>query len=162
MKGTIKRRIDLRPLKKLQRQSPKFFTKAMEKGAIQLLNWCNNGSMKESRKPPIRWGVLRGSSSAFVGNKLVLIFPQQIISGSKEKITPAHSGAVTGLVITVVWNTDYAMKMHEWGQKANQKWGEFTERDMDAGNKWIEKHLKNDRDDLMKVIGEEFGKEAKL
>ncbi|KKN59448.1 hypothetical protein LCGC14_0541600 [marine sediment metagenome] len=156
MKGKIKMRMDLRPLKRLQKRSPKFFAKAMEKGAVQLLNWSNNGSMKESRKPPIRWGVLRGSSSAFVGNKLILIFPQSIISGSKEKVTPAHSGAVAGLVITVVWNTDYAMKMHEW----KGGWGKFTERDMDAGNKWIEKHLKNDREDLMEVIRIEFKKEV--
>jgi len=162
MEGRIKMRMDLRPLKGLQRRSPKLFAKAMEKGAIQFLNWANNGSKNESRKPPIRWGVLRGSSSGFVGNKLVQIFKQVIKAGSPERPSPASSGARGGLIITWVWNTNYAKKMHEWGKKAGQKWGKFTKQDMDAGNKWLEKHLRRDRDDLMKVIGLEFKREAGL
>ncbi len=162
MEGRIKMRMDLRPLKDLQRRSPKLFAEAMEKGAVQFLNWCNLGSAKEKRKPPIRWGVLRGSSSAFVGNKLVQIFKQLIKAGSPERPSPASSGARAGLIITWVWNTNYAWKMHEWGEKPGQGWGEFTKRDMDAGNKWLQKHIKRDRDDLMKVIRSEFQKEAGL
>lgn len=151
----------LAPLKKLQRKSPAIFKKAMEKGAIQFLTWANTGSKLEKRTPPIRWGVLRGSSSAFVGNKLVTTFQQSIKSGAPEKPTPATShAALAALIITWVWNTNYAWKMHEWGKKPKQKWGKFTLQAGNAGNKWLEKHLQRDRNDLMKVIGLEFKKEV--
>lgn len=158
MKGKLKITMNLAPLKKLQRQSSKAFEKAMQRGAIQFLNWCNTGSKNESRKPPIKWGVLRGSSSAFVGGKLVRIFPQQITPGGKERPTPATSHGAIGLVITWVWNTIYAAKMHEW----KGRWGKFTRQDMNAGNKWLEKHLQKDRNDLIKMISLEFGRETRM
>lgn len=160
MKGSLKLTMNLAPLKRLQKKSPAAFKKAMEKGAIQFLNWANNGSKNESRKPPIRWGVLRGSSSAFVGSKLVQIFSQQITPGGKERPTPATSHEATGLVIIWVWNTNYAKKMHEWGKKAKERWGKFTLQDTDAGRKWLEKHLIKDKKDLMKMISLEFGQET--
>lgn len=156
--GKIKMKLDLSALDKLARKSPKAFTKAMEKGAIQLLTWMNNGSAKESAKPPIRFGVLRGSSSAFVGNKLVQVFPQQIKSGAKETITPNKSHQGPSTTITVGWNTDYAAKMHEW----DGEWGPFTMQDGNAGAKWIEKHLKADKEDLMKMIRLEVKRDLKL
>ena len=158
MEGSVKMSMNLAPLKKLQRQSPKLFQEAMEKGAIQFLTWANTGSAKESRKPPIRWGVLRGSSSAFVGNKLVQTYPQNIKPGSEESPSPLKSYAGKSLVITWVWNTDYAAKMHE--HKGG--WGKFTTQDGDAGNKWIEKHLQKDKNDLMEMIAKEFKKVAGL
>ena len=143
-------------LKKLQRRSPIAFNKAMQVAGIQFLNWANNGSKNESRKPPIRYGVLRGSSSVFVGSKLVKVQPQSI----KEHgiATPArnHNGRPDSL--TVVWNTDYAKKMHEW----KGGWGKFTKQDTDAGNKWLEKHLQKDRKDLVKLVALEVKKELHL
>ena len=61
-------------LKKLERESPVALEKSMEKAGIQFLNWVNNGSPKESRMPPIRMGFLKGSSSAFLGGKLLGVF----------------------------------------------------------------------------------------
>ena len=167
MEGRLKITTDFRELEKFQRQSPKNFKKAAKIGAVAFLNWANLGSKNESRKPPIKWGVLRASSSAFVGNELVLIFPGKILSGSeggrfntnKSVIpTPALSYNGKELVITWVWNTDYAAKMHEW----SGGWGKATERDQDAGNKWLEKHLQKDKNDLIEVIGKEFKKVSGL
>ena len=156
MTGALKTRIDLSPIAHLQRQSPQKFARASEQGAIAFLNWCNLGSAKCTRKPPIRWGVLRGSSSAFVGNKLVLIYPQTLIPGGLEIITPATSYTTRPTTITWVWNTEYARKMHEWGQNPNESWGETTKQDIDAGNQWLLMHLQKDKDDLMQVIAKQF------
>ena len=145
--GIIVKSMDFRKLRKLQRKSPEMFEKAMEKGAIQFLDWANNGSSKESRKPPIREGTLRGSASAFVGNKLVAIAPS--IGGEP---TPASSYNGNPLTITWAWNTNYAHRMHEH----KGKWGKFTKQDGDAGNKWLEKHLTADKEDLISVIKKEF------
>ena len=155
MDGSIKMTMNLAPLAKLQKQSPKHFKEAQKRGAIQFLNWANNGSAKSSKKPPIRWGVLRGSSSAFVGNSLVMKFPYVTKQGIA---TPAESYSGKDLIITWCWNTDYAAKMHEW----TGGWGKFTLQDGNAGNKWIEEHLQADKEDLMKVIGEEFKRVAGL
>ena len=152
MTGKLRMHMDLSPLKKLQRQSPEKFRKAMEKGGIAFLNWANLGSGKCTRKPPIRWGVLRGSSSAFVGNKLVTTYPQVITPGGLETPTPATSHSAPSSVITWAWNTSYAYKMHEW----EGGWGPATKRDLDAGNQWLLMHLQKDKDDLMKVIAKEF------
>lgn len=152
MTGKLKMRMDLSPLRRLQRQSPKKFAKASEKGVIAFINWCNLGSGKCSRKPPIRWGVLRGSSSGFVGNKLVFTYPQIITPGGLEQISPATSHSAKPTTLTFVWNTEYAKKMHEWAGS----WGEATKQDLDAGNQWLLMHLDKDRDDLMKVIAKEF------
>jgi len=124
----------------------------MEEGAIAFLNWANLGSKTCTRKPPIRWGVLRGSSSAFVGNKLVIIFPGIITPGAPEGITPARSYGGKQSVITWGWNTEYARKMHAH----TGGWGSVTRQDMDAGNQWLLMHLQKDKDDLMKVIAKEF------
>ena len=99
--------------------------------------------------------MLRGSSSAFVGNELVFIYVPHQVAG---ETTPARSHSASALMITWVWNTDYAAKMHEW----KGGWGEATERDTDAGNKWAEKHLLADRKDLIEVIGRSFKKESGL
>lgn len=150
--------MSLQRLNKLQKQSPQNFQKALKVAAIQFINWANTGSKKEERTPPIRWGVLRGSSSAFVGNKLVTVFPINIETGAPEEPTPAMAHQAPALTITWVWNTDYANKMHEW----KGGWGKYTIQAGNAGNKWLEKHLRADREDLMKVIGMEFKKAAGL
>lgn len=149
---------DLTPLKKLAKDSPKAFQKGLEAGALQLLTWMNTGSPNESRKPPIDWGILRGSSSVFVGGKLVGEGKSKIRSGSDEQPTPLTSYSAANTTISVFYNTDYAAKMHEW----EGGWGPGTERDGDAGNKWIEMHLKADKDLLMAVIGLEVKRDLKL
>lgn len=156
MKGKLAVRTDLSALLSLQKKSPALFHEAMKIGAIQLLTWCNVGSSKESRKPPIRFGVLRGSSSAFVGNELVQVFPQSIKAGAKESPSPATAHNAKKLTITVVYNTNYAARMHE-GQYNP---GEVSAQDGDAGNKWVEKHLEADKEILMALIAKEFKKRA--
>ena len=156
MEGSIKMRMDLAPLKRLAKESPEKFNKAMKKGAIQFLTWANTGSAKSSKKPPIRWGVLRGSSSAFVGGELVATQEQTIKAGSPDRPEPVRLYSGDDLVATFIWNTPYAARMHEW----MGDWGEFTTQDGDAGSKWLEEHLKQDRDDLMKMISIEFKKES--
>ncbi|MEJ2248040.1 MAG: hypothetical protein P8Y70_00085 [Candidatus Lokiarchaeota archaeon] len=156
--GRIKVSIRLHGIEKLQAKSPEAFRKAQTKAAIQFLNWCNNGSDKESAKPPIRWGVLRGSSSGFVGNNFVQSYPQSIKPGADERPTPANSYNGKDKVITVCWNTEYATKMHE----TRYNLGKYSAQDGNAGPKWLEKHLKRDREDLMKMIGMEFKKETGL
>jgi len=156
MKTEFKMKFKLPGLKKLQRKSPAAFNKALEKTGLQFLNWCNNGSKNESAKPPIRFGVLRGSSSVFVGSKLVGVQSQNI--KEKGQATPAKSYNGKPHTMTVVWNTNYAKKMHEW--KGN--WGKYTLQDMNAGSQWLQKHLNKDRNDLIKMIKNQFKKELKF
>ena len=153
--GKLRIHIRMNGLKALQRKSPKLFKDAMKKGAIQFLNWANNGSAKEPRKPPIRWGVLRGSSSAFVGNDLVTVF-DIVVSGTGDKPTPLKTYSAADTVITWIWNTAYATKLHE------TKWnpGPFSRQDGDTGNKWVERHLRKDKEDLIAFIAKEFKKKA--
>jgi hypothetical protein len=146
--------MNLQPLKQLAKKSPKKFQAAMAKGGIQFLTWANTGSggTSESRKPPIRFGILRGSSSVFIGSTLVKVFPQTIKSGSGERPTPATGHSAPELTLTFVWNTDYAAKMHETEYSP----GPYSEQDGDAGNKWIEKHIQADKNLLMQFIAKEF------
>ena len=137
-----------RRLRKLEKESPAAFQKALEIAAIQFLDWANEGSVKESRKPPIRRGFLRGSSSAFVGDKLVSVYSKAAKGNPNENFNGGK------LNITWGWNTAYATRMHETDYNP----GPYSQQDGDAGNKWLEKHLKADRDLLMEVIAEEFGK----
>ena len=84
MKGKLDFNINLRGVDALKKKTVPAFTKALEKAAIQWLNWANNGSANSSLKPPIRWGILRGSSSAFVGSKMVLTYNQPISKGADD------------------------------------------------------------------------------
>ena len=129
---------------------------ALEKVALQMLTWFNNGSPKESAKPPIRFGVLRGSSSAFVGGKHVGDFAQAISPEAEEQPTPNQSYAGDKKSIVLGWNTDYASKMHEW----QGGWGEFTQQDGDAGAKWAEKHVAADGDLSAYMLADELGKKT--
>ncbi len=149
---------DLSALLSLQKKSPKAFRLGQEKASLQLLTWMNNGSPQSSRKPPIRFGVLRGSSSVFVGNKKVGDAVIQVKAEAKEQISPASAHSAPTNTSTIVYNTDYAAKMHEW----DGGWGEFTIQDGDAGNKWIEDHLKADKDLFVKMIGIEVRKDLGL
>jgi len=138
-----------RKLKELEKKSPEALRKALEIAAIQFLTWSANGSSKESRKPPIRRGFLRGSGSAFVGSKLV-----GLVRGHDNK-EANRSYSDNPLNVTWGYNSEYATKMHE----TNYKPGPFSAQDGDAGNKWLERHLSADRELFMKVVAIEFSKE---
>ena len=156
MSKNFKMKFKLKGLHKLMKQSPKAFNKSLAVAGLQFLNWANNRSKNESAKPPIRFGVLRGSSSVFVGNKLIGIQPQNV----KEHGIPTPAKSYNGRTdtMTVVWNTDYAKKMHEW--KGN--WSKYTIQDSNAGNKWLEKHISKDRTDIFKLIDAQFKKEIHI
>jgi hypothetical protein len=150
-------RIDLAPLRSLQRRSPRAFNTALKRASIQMLNWANLGSAKSPRKPPIRFGVLRASSSAFVGTEFVASYKGTVRGGADERPTPATSiGSARATTVTWAWNTDYATKMHEH----TGSWGAFTLQDGNAGRKWLEIHLAADKDSFIDVVRREFQKAA--
>lgn len=132
---------------KIKRVTEEAFTKAQIQTAIQWLGWINNGSPSEPATPPIRWGVLRASSSAFVGAKLIGTQKQSISVGAKELPDPAKSYTGKKGVITVVYNVKYAFKMHEERYKTWIILGSASER-AKAGEKWLEKHVAKDGKDL--------------
>lgn len=146
MKGSLKVRVKLPGIEKLIKGNNVFLQKAQEKAALQMLTWMNSGSPNTSAKPPIMWGVLRGSSSAFVNNVLVAVFESSGITGA---ITPAIKADNPKKNKTIwVWNTAYSAKMHYW----TGGWGPVTIQDGDAGNQWVWLHLKNDAKSWYKLI----------
>lgn len=121
---------------------------AMGKVALQLLNFIVNGSPLESRIPPILTGTLRGSGSAFVGNKLIGTTIDNITFRKKtSEGTPNRAHSDRRDIITVGFNTIYAARMHE------ETWnpGRISARDPAVGNKFVEKHLMADGKLLMKM-----------
>ena len=156
MNGALKIRYDLKGLERLMRKMPGVFMAAQKDAAIQFMTWANTGTGGSSKKPPIRYGVLRGSTSAFVGGKLVQVYDQNILPGAKETPTPAKSHTASKDQITWVWNTEYAKIMHE--HKGN--WGKFTSGDPGAGAKWAEDHLDKDRDAFTRFLAARIKKGA--
>lgn len=141
--------------------SLKSFDTSLAKGGIQMMTWMNSGSPKSSATPPIRWGVLRGSTTVFVGQKLINVFQQDIKSGGSESPDPLKSYNGKPGIITVVWNTDYAFTMHEERYKPG-KWkelGPFSKQAKNATDKWAEKHLAADKEILYKFIALMFKKD---
>lgn len=139
--------------------SMKAFDRAQAKGGIQMMTWMNAGSPKSSATPPIRWGVLRGSATVFVGQKLIAIHQQNIKAGGNETPDPLKSYNGKPGIITVVWNTDYAFKMHEERGKTWQDLGPFSVQAKNATDKWAEKHLSADKEILYKFIALMFKKD---
>lgn len=128
---------------------------AKTKVGLQLLNWVVNGSPKEPVVPPIYWGVLRSSGSAFVGSEFVggtnflpVISPGQVVLNKILREKPN--------TITIGFNTAYATRMHE----TNWMPGERSLQSGDVGNKFVEKHLKSDKEDLMAFYAVIFKKET--
>jgi hypothetical protein len=146
-------RSEMTGLKMLQKKSPVAFRKAQEVAALQMLTWMNDGSPVCPAKPPIDWGTLRGSSSAFLGNELV-----GVARNAGVDATPALSWSAAKDTTSWVWNTDYAARMHE--HEGN--WGPKTAADPGAGNKWVEKHLAADKEIYLKLVCSVFKKEAGL
>lgn len=108
--------------------------------ALQLLNFCNQGSGKDPTVPPVLTGNLRGSGSVFVGAVLV-----QTTRGEYSEGTPATSSNEPGSTITVVYNTAYAARMHEDAWEP----GPRSAQSGNVGNKWVERHLAADGPDLL-------------
>jgi hypothetical protein len=146
-------RSEMTGLKMLQKKSPVAFRKAQEVAALQMLTWMSDGSPVCTAKPPIDWGVLRGSGSAFLGNELVGVARNATIDS-----TPATSWSAAKDTTSWVYNTYYASAMHE--HEGN--WGPKTSNDPGAGNKWIEKHLMADKEIYLKLICSVFKKETGL
>lgn len=125
--------------------------KARKKVGLQLLNWTLEGSSNESVVPPILDGILRGSGSVFVGSKVVGDSKSDYPQGTPNKSYTAHRD-----VITIGFNTAYAAKLHE------KEWqpGPVSLQSGDTGNKYIERHLKADGEDLVALYAEFFKKET--
>ena len=122
---------------------------ALPKIGLQLINWIVNGSPNESVTPPILEGTLRGSGSVFVGNKYIGAI-------QKYKGTPATSGNFPKSAATVVFNTAYAAKLHDFPFNP----GPVSRQAGNVGYKYIKKHLKADKNDLMKMYAEIIKKET--
>lgn len=142
----------LAQLKTLQTSREADLRFALAQVAVQMLTWMNTGSPNEPLKPPIRFGTLRGSGSVFVGKKLIGIAPNE---GGDP--TPATSFQGPDWTITIVYNTSYAAKMHEW----KGGWGPYTTQDGSAGAKWIEKHIDADGPLAMAGLAEILKERAK-
>jgi hypothetical protein len=123
---------------KFKKVSDKVMKVAVEKAALQFLNWIVNGSPTNSRVPPILTGALRGSGSVFVEAKL--------ISTTGGQANTSYSGQK--MVTTIGFNTVYAARLHEteWNP------GPVSVQSGDVGNKWIESHLKSDGKAWLKFI----------
>lgn len=121
--------------------------KASTKVGLQLLNNCNNGSPNESTVPPILTGALRGSASVFVNDKLISVAPNIGGDPTPAKSISGNKGNDDETFITIVYNTVYASKLHELDFNP----GPGSEQAGNVGNKWIEKHIKADFVELMKL-----------
>lgn len=138
--------------KRIEKVSDEAFKEAEEKAAVQLLTWCNAGSPSEPATPPIRWGVLRGSSSVFVENKFIDNYNEKIKSGAKDTPDPLKSYNGEKGVITIIYNLEYAFRMHEERGKTWQNLGVYSQQAANATDKWLEKHLASDGKDLYAMI----------
>lgn len=120
---------------------------AMKKVGLQLLNNIINGSPKESVRPPIAKGMLRGSGSVFYQNELIAIAPP--VSGKGD---PSTSFGGVKNTVAVGFNTAYAWKVHEEYDKTI-KGTDFSHR-AGGGAKYIEKHLQNDGAEMMQAYAD--------
>jgi len=142
----------LSKLKEVEKARDEDLRFAMAQVAVQMLTWMNTGSPAEPLKPPIRFGTLRGSGSVFVGSTLIGIAPSE---GGEP--TPATAYSANANIITIVYNTSYAAKMHEW----KGGWGKYTLQDGNAGAKWIERHIRADAPLAMQGIAQILKERAK-
>lgn len=139
---------------------PKARQKALMSMGLQALNNTVNGSPSEDSRPPILTGRLRGSGTVFVGNKRI---GDSLYPGG----TPAtSSGENNSNVITVGFNTEYAARMHEHLEPYGTPdpiTGKTFKAHRDAGTvtgKFLERHLKADKEELMKLFSLIYKKEA--
>ncbi len=124
--------------------------KGMFAMGLQLLNNVVNGSPNEGSRPPILTGRLRGSGSVFVGNKKI----GDSLFGA-DGTPSSSSGEKNPNIITIGFNTKYAARMHEhlspYGTPDPKTGKTFTAR-RDSGTvtgKFLERHLKSDKEELL-------------
>jgi hypothetical protein len=133
--------------------------KARQAVGLQLLNWCLNGSSNESTVPPIMWGVLRGSGSVFVDGVFIGDSKANYSNGKPNKTYTANKPGD----ITIGFNTAYAARLHEttWtpgGVHPSKQVQNNPDLVADVGNKWVEKHLKADGDNLVGLYADMWSK----
>jgi hypothetical protein len=142
---------------KLVRQEQNAAEKAAGAVGLQLLNFCANGSPNESVQPPIDTGYLRGSGSVFVNGKHISSTPP--VNGQGEPLESFSTSIIDNeYAIDIIYNTEYAARMHEgdWipGGKVPSKASKNNPAILqNVGNKWIEKHLLADGEDLIMLFG---------
>jgi hypothetical protein len=119
---------------------------------LQLMNNAINGSPAESTVIPVLTGLLRGSGSVFLGSKVVGYSPKV-----KGKGTPATQHKAKKGVITVGFNTAYAKRLHEYPFKP----GPVSQQSGDVGHKYLEKHLRSDKKELMTLYSDLIRKNVK-
>lgn len=131
-------------IKKFKKVSKDQDFKGKTQMGFALMNAILNGSSRERVVPPVATGHLRGSGSLFVGGKLVGEAPK-----FKGRGIPNKSFRANDDTITVGFNTEYAVYTHEKDFIP----GPVSQQSGDVGNKWMEKHLMADKEDLMKLYG---------
>jgi len=139
---------------------------AKSKTGLSLLNWIVNGSAKESVVPPIKDGILRGSGSVFVGNKIIGDLKGQYPQGTPNRNISEKNKDV----ITVGFNTSYAARMHEHLEgpgaspdpitKRILKPGERSIQSGDVAGKFVERHLQADGKDSLAIYAKVLKKES--
>lgn len=149
--GIFIKKVTINPLM-IKQISKEAFKEAQKIAALQFLTWVNAGSPAESATPPIRWGVLRGGSSVFIGNEFINTYPENIKSGADETPDPLKSYNGEEGVITIIYNVNYAFRMHEERGKTWHNLGAFSTQAANATDKWLEKHLANDGKILYAMI----------
>ena len=142
--------------------------KAKERLGWRLINNILNGSPNESVVPPILTGRLRASGSVFIGDKFVGDTQgYQVVTrikGSKGA-TPNKSHSDKISTVTVGFNTKYAAILHEKQFSENPRpgfWspGKSSKESGDVGNKFLEKHLKADKEELLEIYADTVEEET--
>ena len=132
------------------------FKKAWGAVGLQLLNNTVNGSPAEPVVPPIMHGYLRGSGSVFIGSELLATSDKFGETNHSGDAKPNTSYSGKDMELTIGFNAPYAARMHEGEWKP----GPVSQQSGDVGNKFLEKHLKNDRQELMQLYADLVKKEV--
>lgn len=140
---------------------PEAREKALMAWGLQLVNNVVLGQGNSGARPSIKTGRLRGSGTVFVGSKKV----GDTLYLEKEG-TPASSYTEKNEnVITVGFNTPYAAIQHEKLSPANNwvpggKDGKGAAISGGVEGKFLETHLKKDKEDLLKLYTAIYKKNA--
>lgn len=127
--------------------------------ALTLLNNIMHGSPKNPVVPPIKWGILRGSGSVFVGTELIQTTRGE--AGNGDGTPATNISGVDDDTITIGINTSYAARMHEGLEPAgNLKPGPVSRQSGDVAGKFIESHLESDGKDLVGLYAQVLKKES--
>lgn len=130
--------------------------KAKIKCGLQMVNFIINGSSNESVTPPVKWGNLRACASVFVGSEFVggnNLYSVKQNPGDEQPCTSYTGNANT---ITIGFNASYSARMHE------TEWmpGPVSMQAGNTGSKFVEKHLKADKETIIAMYAETFRKET--